>query len=254
MAIVDVGWTHDLLCSGACALQFQSCRKQASPGATHQTSRTSVDNAVSTKRAKLRASSRIHQPPPKIHHNPHKVPVPASPPPCHPRASAHILATCSPPIHSKYAGHLHGKEGLPGPFRRIDGGGSVPLRPVRAPRRVISSAPSTPEPAPAPAAAHPPGIRPRHRQARLPVGQAADAAHLQDRADRAGLRHHRCVLVFVLLCCCRWHGCDGKLNYARHNNMHSEWDVSTAPGIWHAIACLVNVYPPSPFNACCVMG
>lgn len=176
-----------------CNLLNPACRKQASPGATHQTSRTSVDNAVSTKRAKLRASSRIHQPPPKIHHNPHKVPVPASPPPCHPRASAHILATCSPPIHSKYAGHLHGKEGLPGPFRRIDGGGSVPLRPVRAPRRVISSAPSTPEPAPAPAAAHPPGIRPRHRQARLPVGQAADAAHLQDRADRAGLRHHRCV-------------------------------------------------------------
>lgn len=103
------------------------------------------------------------------------------------------LQSRSPPIHSKYAGHLHGKEGLPGPFRRIDGGGSVPLRPVRAPRRVISSAPSAPEPAPAPAAAHPPGIRPRHRQARLPVGQAADAAHLQDRADRAGLRHHRCV-------------------------------------------------------------
>lgn len=124
-----------------------------------------------------------------------------SPPPCHPRASAPIL----PPIHSKYAGHSHGKEGLPGPFRRIDGGGSVPLRPVRAPRRVISSGPvSPPEPAPAPAAAHPPGIRPRHRQARLPVGQAADAAHLQDRADRAGLRHHRCVLVFVLLLSMAW--------------------------------------------------
>lgn len=55
-----------------------------------------------------------------------------------------------------------------------------------------------------------------------------------------------------LFCCCRWHGCDGMQNYARHNNMHLEWDVSTAPGIWHAIACLVNVYPP--FNACCVMG
>ena len=58
--------------------------------------------------------------------------------------------------------------------------------------------------------------------------------------------------AFLFLFCCRWHGCDGMKNYTRHNNMHLEWDVSTAPGIWHAIACLVNVYPP--FNACCVMG
>ena len=242
--------SHDLLCSGACALQFHSCRKQASPGATHQ---EPASTTVSTKLTKLRASSRIQPTSAKDPSQSHKVPVPASPPSVSP-SRIRSYPCYNPPIHSKDAGHLHGKEGLPGPFRRIDGGGSVPLRPVRAPRRVISSAPSTPEPAPAPAAAHPPGIRPRHRQARLPVGQAADAAHLQDRADRAGLRHHRCVLVFVLLCCCRWHGCDGKLNYARHNNMHSEWDVSTAPGIWHAIACLVNVYPPSPFNACCVMG
>ena len=158
------------------------------------------------KRAKLRASRASNQPPPKIHHNPYKVPVPSPPRVTlvHPFISL-LLASHNPPIHSKYAGHLHGKEGLPGPFRRIDRGGSVPLRPVRAPRRVISSAPvSPPEPAPAPAAAHPPGIRPRHRQARLPVGQAADAAHLQDRADRAGLRHHRCVLVFVLLLSMAW--------------------------------------------------
>ena len=190
MAIVDVGWTHDLLCSGACALQFQSCRKQASPGATHQ---EPASTTVSTKLTKLRASSRIQPTSAKDPSQSHKVPVPASPPSVSP-SRIRSYPCYNPPIHSKDAGHLHGKEGLPGPFRRIDGGGSVPLRPVRAPRRVISSAPSTPEPAPAPAAAHPPGIRPRHRQARLPVGQAADAAHLQDRADRAGLRHHRCVL------------------------------------------------------------
>ena len=171
---------------------------------------------------------------PKIHHNPQSSSS-ITPPPCHP--PCHILASRQH-IHSKYAGHLHGKEGLPGPLRRIDDGGSVPLRPVRATcRRVIVISGPSPTP-PAPAAAHPPGIRQRHRQARLPVGQAADAAHLQDRADRSGLRHHRCVLVFVFVV-------EGMQNYARHNNTHAlEWDVSTAPGIWHS-DCLY-----APFNAC----
>ena len=100
----------------------------------------------------------------------------------------YLCLTFSP----KHAGHIHSKEGLPGAFGRIDGG-PVPLRSVGTARRQGQSCIQQPKSAPASAAAHSPGIRPRHRQAGLPVGQAADAAHLQDRADCSGLRHNRCV-------------------------------------------------------------